>query len=912
MTIEHKGLEQFRKGTCGNGGDNLFVDANGVIRRIMDNDLNGDGVFDIALPNSHGYIERAPTYIYTRKSARWEKAELPHDSCWMPKVADVDGDGYPDLIIANGENGVTSELKSFIYWGGPHGLTGNRAAFDTQGAYDAAVCDLGGTGLPAVIFSSAWPDHHNAGTPLYQKVFVQTSPRQFAEATDTYQLPGLATVSLLCDDLDHDGYPELVLANYRSQFQYDTDSFVFRGTRDGFDSADPVRLPTHYALQVLAADLNGDGFKELIFSGGNQLMIYWNDQGAFHAARRLVLDLPGMNTQFSVGLLPVDVADVDGDNAPELVIGTQEGIQIRKADDLRRVSGTLPCDHCSWVKAADINQTGRPDLIASRYCSTKSYDTDSLVFWNSEHGYSADRVTAFETHGPMGCVAADLDNDGVQEIIFCNTMRGPSQYDPEFPVFLYYGTPDHRYTAENRREYPVRFGSSAYVAADVDNDGYVELIVTSANSVRIFQGTPHGPDPADYVDLVHTPGTIVGVGGVLVGDYNRDGWLDLILAPWVYGNSERELENSVFVYLGGPDGFSDDRRMVLPSYIQCAQSVLLADIDNDGCIDFLYGDKGGFLGVYFGGPDGFSRERFGKIPLRDHNGATILGLAAADVDEDGWLELFVTTAGHYTRLPSHVYVLRDGRSHFPQDQQTLFETGGTTGFPALADVSGSGHLDLLLPFYSTAETRELPARIYRGDGTGSFDWDNPLTIDCLASIAFCPVDLSGNGYPDLFICCHRNNLGHVVNSKLIMNGPDGLDVEHAQDILGYGPHCFTSTHQGNARDRSDREEYTSPVFACPRPVRLAWQGETAFKTSLSFRARFGRSVEETTAAGWGDSITENGSALHAPAGTRYMQYQATFRAPGLVNSPRLTAVTIECQDGQETSMTESQTVRDYL
>ncbi|MEW6752077.1 MAG: FG-GAP-like repeat-containing protein [Candidatus Latescibacterota bacterium] len=483
--------------------------------------------------------------------------------------------------------------------------------------------------------------------------------------------------------------------------------------------------------RIMDNDLDGDGFKELIFSGGNQLMIYWNDQGVFHAARRLVLDLPGMNTQFSVGLLPVDVADVDGDSTPELVVATQEGIQIRQAGDLQRVSQTLPCDRCSWVKAA--------------------------------------------------------------------------------PVFLYYGTADHRYPAAARREYPVRFGSSSYVAADVDNDGYVELITTSADSVRIFQGTPHGPDPSDYVDLVHTPGTVVGVGGVLVGDYNRDGWLDLIMTPWMYGNSARELENSVFVYLGGPHGFSNDRRMVLPSYIQCAQSVLLADIDNDGYVDFLYGDKGGFLGVYSGGPEGFSRERFGKIPLRDHNGATILGLAAADVDGDGWLELFVTTAGHYTRRAGHVYVLRDGRNGYPQGRQTLFETGGTTGFPALADMYGSGHLDLLLPFYSTAETRELPARIFRGDGTGSFDWNNPLTIDCPASIAFCPVDLSGNGFPDLFICCHRNNLGHMVNSKLIMNGPDGLDLEHAQDILGYGPHCFTST--GDQRASLQQSPYDIPVRA---------------------------------------------------------------------------------------------------
>jgi hypothetical protein len=893
VKIEHKGHEQFSKGTFGNGGDNLFVDASGVLRRIMDNDLNGDGLFDIALPNSHGYIERAPTYVYTRKGGGWEKSQLPHDSGWMPIVADVDGDGYPDLIIANGENGVTSELQSYIYWGGPHGLTGERAVFDTAGAYDAAVCKIGG--LPAVIFTTSWFDHHNEGVPLQQKVFVQTAPRQFRDATADCRLAGLATTALLCEDLNGDGYPDLVLANFREGFAGDTDSFLYFGSARGFEAGSPLRLPTHCALQVLAADLNGDGFKELIFTGGSQLMIYWNERGGFSADRRLVLHIPGSDTQFIVGHLPTAIADVDGDGVPELVIGRVGGIEIRKATDLQRVWQRLPFENCSGVHLADIGQTGRPDLIASRYCSVKSYDTNSLVFWNGAAGFRADNATPFETHGAIGCSAADLDGDGVKEIIFCNTMRGPAQCDPEFPMFVYYGAPDRRYSPGQRRDFPIKYGSSSYAVADVDNDGFVELIATSAESVRIFKGTPQGPDPADYYDVVHTPGTIAGVGGVLVADFNRDGWLDLIMTPWMYGNSKEQLENSVFVCFGGPDGFSRDRRMVLPAYIQCAQSILMADINHDGYLDFLYGDKEGFVGVYYGGPDGFNRNRFGKIALKEHNGAIILGLAAADVDGDGWLELFVTTAGHYTHLPSHLYVLRDGRNQFPVARQTRFETGGTTGFPALADLSGRGQLDLLLPFYSTTETRELPARIFRGDGAGNFDWANPLKIDCLASIAFCPVDLTGNGYPDLFICCHRNNLGHMVNSKLIMNGPNGLEVDHAQDIPGYGPHCFTMMHQGNARDRSDGEEYTSPVFACGQPARLSWQAETPFKTALSFRVRYGRSVAGTAGAAWSGAITENGSALRPPPGTSHMQYQVTFRAPGLVNSPRLTAVTIECE-----------------
>lgn len=894
MDIRHNTRKQFLKGIFGNGGVNLFVDASGTMRRIMDNDLNGDGLFDIVLPNSHGYIERGPTFIYSQKGSKWNKTELPHDSCWEAKAADLDGDGYLDLIIANGENGVTSELQSFIYWGGQDGLTGDCTTFDTIGAYDIALWDLTGNGLKDVIFTTAWHDHHNEGKPLYQKVFVQTSTRQFIDATDKFKLSGLATTSLICEDLNSDGYPEVVLANYRKGYNSNTDSFIYWGKLGGFNTKSPLRLPTHYALQVLAADLNNDGLKELIFTGGNKLMIYWNEGGSFHKDNRLALNIEGTDSQFGHGILHTDVADVDGDGIPELVTGTKEGVEIRKANRLKSVYKKLPCYSCPRVKCADIKNTGLPDIITSYYYSPKSYDTNSVVFWNSKNGYNINNTTVFDTHGPMGCTAADLDNDGVKEIIFCNTMKGPSQYDPEFPVFVYYGTSDHKYLNKNRRNYPVNMMSHSYITADVDNDGYVELVATSVNGARIFKGTPEGPDPYNYYDLLHSTTELVGVGGVVVGDFNRDGWLDLIVSSWVYGYSKKDLSNSTFVYFGGPDGYSNDRRMLLPAYTESAQSVYLADINNDGYIDVLYGDGRGFIGVYYGGPEGFSRKHHGRIQLKDYNGALILGITAADIDRDGWLELFVTTAGHYTRLPSHLYVLREGKNNFPMDKMTIFETGGTTGFAAIADMRGSGNLDLILPFYSTSETRELPARIFYGDGKGDFDWDNPLNIDCLASIASLPVDLTGNGYPDLFICCHRNNLGHIVNSKLIMNGPGGLDINNAQDILGYGPHCFTIQNQGNIMDRGDIEYYTSPVFECRKPLSISWWGEVPFKTSLSMRVRFGTSMNKTLNAKWSESITKNGSPLGAPNDTAYMQYQVAFHAPGFVNSPRLTSVSIKC------------------
>lgn len=55
-------------------------------------------------------------------SKYWPSQQLANDSGRMSRVADVDSDGFIDLIVVNGKNGVTSELNSYVYWDGPDGL----------------------------------------------------------------------------------------------------------------------------------------------------------------------------------------------------------------------------------------------------------------------------------------------------------------------------------------------------------------------------------------------------------------------------------------------------------------------------------------------------------------------------------------------------------------------------------------------------------------------------------------------------------------------------------------------------------------------------------------------------------------------------------------------------------------------
>jgi hypothetical protein len=94
-------------------------------------------------------------------------------------------------------------------------------------------------------------------------------------------------------DLDHDGWGDLVLAA-QGCGGYATDSYVYWNSGSGgFSSADRTALATLGAARVAVADIDLDGWEDLVFanqySGGTfdvDSYVYYSTAGAFSAALR--------------------------------------------------------------------------------------------------------------------------------------------------------------------------------------------------------------------------------------------------------------------------------------------------------------------------------------------------------------------------------------------------------------------------------------------------------------------------------------------------------------------------------------------------------------------------------------------------------------------------------------------------
>ena len=891
----HRGFEEFARGQFEDGGSNLYVNANGVIEMIHRLDVNNDGYVDLVLANSHDHIERGPTHVYTLqdKGESWTRKEMSADSGWMSRIVDLDRDGHADLVVANAENGVTSELPSFVYWGGPDGLGVERTDLPTTGAYDVAVFDINRDGILDVIFPTSRNDHHNPGGTKHARVYLGGEDRRFTEATEEYAITGIAAVSIAAADLNQDGFVDLALArlpNYRVEYQvehdYNTESYVYWGTEGGFDTSEPVRLPTTYPLRVIVADLNHDHWEDVIFPGGNRVQIYWNRQGKLNKDDTRIIEATGYSSIFSTVAIGIDVADVTGDGKNDLLMTANEGVEIRSGTDLQTVHLSLPLTHADWVTAVDLDGDGRKDLVVSRYDDNVNYDVDSAVFWNGSTGFSMDRVTWFPTGAAVGNTAGDLNGYGRPEVVFNNTRSG---HLSKIHNYVYLGNEKAEYGIERRLEFPVDSSSIALVA-DVDLDGYPEFIVDAGvktdtgwtSYIRIHPGGPDGPATDRFQDIPAND----GLQDVRLADFNRDGYLDILAFAQVYDTKPETLAKSSRIYFGSNAGFSFSRSRVLETYGNTGK---LADVNKDGFLDILCVDKRNEILIYLGGTDGFGGDHIWSVPV-----PYPIAVNTADLNADGWLDLIVSCAAHYYRQRDTMHVFFGSRDGYRSENSQKLLAGYTPIFTAVADFNRDGHLDVAATGYSTSTARVIPAQVFWGTGK-ALDWDHLVNLPAEGSGDATQVDLNRDGWIDLVLACHRNDIGHQVDSLIYWNGPDGFLAAPATRLPGLGPHGMTARDRGNAYTREPHESYFSPPFEMKDMT-----ADLLPPAELKFQMRFAPTREELSQSPWmgpqgPDTYYERsgqklkGSSRVAP----WLQYRAVLVSPYACRSPRLHEVRVD-------------------
>ena len=894
----HGGFEGFSRGHFENAGNNLYVNAKGVIEIINHFDVNHDGYVDIILANSHDHIERGPTWAYTAEKSpgeNWKRHEMSADSGWMSRVIDVDGDGYNDLVTVNAHNGVTAELPSFIYWSGPGGMEESRTDLPTIGAHDVVAMDINQDGRLDLLFPSAWVDNQNPSKPRPIHVYVQGEDRSFRDEGERYGIIATGATGIATSDLNNDGYQEIVLANYRSGARgyLDTESKIFWGTEEGVNTENPFNLPTYGPRQVMLEDLNSDGSKDIIFSGSGQVRIYWNNEGKFNRETPLIFKAKGLSTTFTINAVRVEVSDVDADGTQDLLVATAEGVEIRSGDNLETVKALIDVKNARWVTAADLDGDSLPELIISKQYEDNDYEIQSPILWNGPDGYSLERASWVSTIGVVGNTVGDLDGDGKQEVIFNNYMNG---HVYSVPSYIYLGNTDADYGVENRLEFQNDLSNISLVA-DLDLDGYPDLVFDKAleysdpEGFRIYTSTPKGPNPDKFIDIptghIHF--------NLEIADFNRDGYLDLFVTSAVVKLTDDPKQSSI-IYYGSASGYSNERIDRLKNF---GYSSAIGDVNKDGYIDILLHDKRDYILIYLGNTSGFSDRRTWKVPCHGIGDAVSINLA--DLNSDGWLDMIAGILGHRLRYKGTIRVFFGGPDGYNNENVQEYFGGYSARYTGVADLNNDGNLDLLVSAYGTRTSRVSDAQLFWGDGN-KLDFENPINFSAHGSGDVMQIDLNRDGWIDIVWAAHRSDVGHQVDSYIYWNSPDGFFTTETTSLPGLGPHGMYSYDHGNAYTRKPEENYTSPSYekGKRRARRIHWDADETDLLKLRFQLRGSETEDELDSAVWigpdgeGSYYVTSGESIRGISkNAQWLQYKATFISPYGCGSPKLKEVRID-------------------
>ena len=904
---------EFSRGTLGDAGANTYVTAAGEVKLINLWDLNRDGFIDIVLPNTHDNNEQIDLFIYwdVDENHVGRRTRLPSGGGTGQALGDLNRDGFTDLVVVNGRNGIKSNLDSFIYWGGAQGFdAGRRTELPTLGGMAAAVADLDGDGYPEIVFAnSAWAGGRPSGPE--NASFLYWGSKDGFSIERRQSLPTAAATDVAVADLDRDGSPEVVFANEGSGADLGGAMIYWGGAGGSYAADRRTLLPGQRSSAVALADLNGDRVPEVVLanryrpllrepddrsewdtdvdSESIRSFVYWGSSGGYSAERRL--ELP------TVAASSVAAGDLNKDGLPDLVFangpqksghaapgpGSGSPIYWNSAEGFEpRRRTVLPSLNPTDCLIEDLNRDGHPDLVFSNEHNARSHRAPSYVYWGGPAGFDTNRRLELTTLGAAAAGSADFDRDGKADLVFVNRIDG-SAGDP-VPAYIYWGNEEGKYSVDQRLDLYHPFGSpgEGYSSADIDNDGWVDIYMGGPESA-VYWGSPQG--------FSSTRKTVVSsemAFSARVADFNRDGYLDLVLSEYAAGHGTD-------LYWGGPMGFARNHRFTFQ--VEGVRCQSIADLNGDGWLDVVFPTVNRQLVIFWNGPDGFDNANRKSLPA-----GLAVATEIADLDGDGWLELLATNLmSAEGGRESDVLVYWGAAGGYEAERATRLPAMGPEGV-AVADLNADGLLDIVVTSYHAGETRSHPSYIY-WNADGRFDASRVSHIPTHSGSGVMAADFNNDGVTDLLFACHKVKSAHRNLSFLYEGTPQGFSTERRQLLPGLGPHFLAGVDVGHVSDRGDRYDYISEVFDAGGPVRfqtLGWEGETPFASAVEFQVRGAGSIEALRQAAWrgpdgagslyaGRRVSLKG--LETP--TRYLQFKATLVGPNGTGAPVLRSVSID-------------------
>ncbi len=391
-------------------------------------DLNGDGKPDMATGNeTTNNVSVFMNTLTLGVTPATFSAKTDFTTGIEPasvSIADFNGDGKKDLAVLIQGTNLGSVFLNTTTPGASTPTYSAGTDFATEdGPQDLTIGDLNGDGKPDMAFTNVIA---NAVSVYFNTTTPGASTPAFSSRTDF--ATGTGPYSVKIGDLNGDGKPDLVIANYFSN----SVSVFFNTTTPGASTATfsprtdfPVGLRPN---SVTIGDLNGDGKPDLatanITAGTVSVYLNTTTPGASTATFSSRIDL----SQGGTDPYSVTIGDFNGDGKPDIatagppnsvivfINSTTPGALIPTFSGFYNFAGASN----GSLSIGDLNGDGKPDVAVTNPGS----DLVNVLLNTTTPGASIPDFsifTSFTTGGyPLSVSIADINNDGKPDLATVN------------------------------------------------------------------------------------------------------------------------------------------------------------------------------------------------------------------------------------------------------------------------------------------------------------------------------------------------------------------------------------------------------------------------------------------------------------------------------------------------------------
>ncbi len=327
-------------------------------------------------------------------------------------------------------------------------------------------------------------------------------------------------------DVNQDGKPDLIVANADAG----NVSVLLGDGKGHFQNADGSPFPAgHLPNDIAVADMNHDGHPDLVIANHQSpyiTILLGDGKGGFHPAPGSPFDVHsnphphGIAVGAFSGADRLDVvADSWGNNQIELLKGDGKG-------GLQMPGRFFPVGHRPYerLRSADFNKDGHPDIVTTNLDD----DTVTILLGDGKGGFEQAPGSPFPAGAkPWQVAIDDFNGDGNADLAIIPYTRDVT--DPrQVAVTVLLGNGKGGFAPMPTQPLSLQDcqGPNSIATGDIDGDGHRDIAVACAesNNVIIFLGH------AGMTFTRFTQPIAGGWGGIALADLNGDGRDDLITA----------------------------------------------------------------------------------------------------------------------------------------------------------------------------------------------------------------------------------------------------------------------------------------------------------------------------------------------------------------------------------------------